>query len=586
MPSKLFGVAGLKGIDINLDEVGNSYYNSMPLYKDLPLYDYVSKNLILLSLSRNERFQIASKNNVILIFDGIIFNKDKEVDEADYLINSYLSKGIQFVRELNGFFLIFIIDGEEFFILNDKFGSRPLYYYFNGVNLFFSSEIKSMLNFIPKDINWKAWSDRFMYRFVLGNDTFFKDVFSLSNASIFSISNDGLKTESYWDYDEVLIDDGLSLLQIIEGGVEKIKTAILRQSAGLNECICFLSGGYDSRCIVSSFKKFTSTKIKAFTTEHPAGIGDIVYSKKVADKLGIEHRVSLHPRDIYSLYFLKKIYLLDGMVEENLWLLPLIDKIDGINLINFDGLAGDVLLKGLFLDNYNLKNFENDKILYKILSNQIGYDVTYLKKYFGKEIFYMLKYNNSILKELENIPKTPNRITIFFLKNRTKNAVSLAPNNITSEKLDSYFPFLDIDLVEFSLKIHPDHKINKHIYSLILKELDSEIMEVPSTNDLDIRKIIFRYLESLLTRLNLYKKVKSFIKFNLINPLKSEKDSEFMKRLCKDILEYPSFINKNRIVYEIGKGKFNYGILSVIEFLVWYNFFVIENDKLKNYWVM
>jgi hypothetical protein len=192
-----------------------------------------------------------------------------------------------------------------------------------------------------------------------------------------------------------------------------------------------------------------------------------------------------------------------------------------------------------------------------------------------------LTCNNSIREELGKISKTPNRITIFFLKNRTKNAVALAPNNIISEKLESFFFFLDNGLVDFSLKIPPDFKINKHVYYKILKALAPELMEIPTTNDQNFNKTIINLFFSLLSRIHMLKKLKGNIKFRFLKPLKNREDLEFMTELCTNILSYPTFIRKERIVDELKRDKLTFGTLSVIEFLVWYNFFIIKNKKLK-----
>ena len=98
---------------------------------------------------------------------------------------------------------------------------------------------------------------------------------------------------------------------------------------------------------------------------------------------------------------------------------------------------------------------------------------------------------NSILEEIKEIGNHENKISIWLIQNIIKNAVSLCPNNLITQKTICLYPLLDNDLVEFTLKIPPNMKKTRKIYYKMLKKLFPQIMKIPSNND------IFTYINPL-----------------------------------------------------------------------------------------
>jgi hypothetical protein len=234
----------------------------------------------------------------------------------------------------------------------------------------------------------------------------------------------------------------------------------------------------------------------------------MIYSKIVANKLNVKNTLIKHPRNIYEKYFIKKIKLIDGMASEHLWSLPLSDFLKDKKGVIFDGLAGDLILKGLFLDAGNYKYINDNKKICSTLWNQCGYNTLFIRKFFNKDISLKIKNGKESLKsEIYNIPINENKISIFFAKNRTKNGLSLISNNIFGNFIKR-FPFLENNLVNFGFSIPPEIKINKHIYYEILKKSFPEIMKIPTTND----KTLFIKIDSIFWNILTFLKIQNITK--------------------------------------------------------------------------
>ena len=110
---------------------------------------------------------IDNENRFVLSYNGEIFNYieiRKELEAKGYifrtnsdtevLLNSYVEWGEKCLFKFNGFWAFIIYDKlkRRIFISRDRFGVKPLYYYFDSKNLIISSELKAFKS-ITNQIN-------------------------------------------------------------------------------------------------------------------------------------------------------------------------------------------------------------------------------------------------------------------------------------------------------------------------------------------------------------------------------------------------------------------------------------------------
>ncbi len=119
------------------------------------------KRLAILDVSEKGSQPMSSKNSEwTLIFNGCIYNflelkqelKAKGhtfVSETDteVICEGLASEGPSFFEKLNGMFAIAAWNEktQELFLSRDRFGIKPLYYWFNGKTLCFASENKAII---------------------------------------------------------------------------------------------------------------------------------------------------------------------------------------------------------------------------------------------------------------------------------------------------------------------------------------------------------------------------------------------------------------------------------------------------------
>jgi asparagine synthase (glutamine-hydrolysing) len=530
--------------------------------------------------------------SIVIVMAGKVFGND-EKNDLKFILNGYEKcnkknrKFSTFVRKLNGVFTFAIYNKKEkkLVLVNDRYGYRPLFYHQDKNKLIFASEVKAILQdaAVKKYIDWKAWADFIYMGTIYGNNTFFKDIKALSPASILTFQGRELKIEEYWCPREIKIDYQHDSSYFINKAKKLILHSIKRQTKDLKSADCFLTGGFDSRCIAMAIKnQRPKLKLKTYTTVKEGDNNqDKILAKKVGDFLGFSNTFIPLPEDLYQKYFLDTFYLTDGLLNEHLFLLPLIDQLDHQN-INFDGIIGDILLKGSFTNEHTLtpqKFFnlvfpkERDKLVDKIFTPLIA-----------KKIKGLIR--KSLADEIKRLKDFPNYITLFYLLNEGRRKVALSSMCTTLMKKESHMPFLDNDLVEFALSIPVKTKVQSNLYVKVMQDINKECMDIPSTHGLVNHKNYSKKLTRLSFIRNLRQKIYFFV---LSSPMLMNIIPRFLsyKRYSLENLNFERKIIKNTFVENnfVKSFSHSFDLASKLRFhfLLWGEMFLKSHAYTEKY---
>ena len=174
--------------------------------------------------------------------------------DTEVIVALYEKYGIDFVSLLNGQFAIALYDTRlnKTFLIRDRVGIAPLFYYSNNGTVYFASEIKALLvtGKVPASLNTDAFFDFTHLWSVLAPETLFNDISQVSPGCFAEIDQTGVTTKRYWDFDfkspdEQSIDDAVEQLDELLNDAVKIR---LRSDVPVG---AYLSGGLDSTIILS-----------------------------------------------------------------------------------------------------------------------------------------------------------------------------------------------------------------------------------------------------------------------------------------------------------------------------------------------
>ena len=110
---------------------------------------------------------------------------------------------------------------------------KPLYYWFNGKTLVFSSEIKGIIKHpeYKVDVDLDALNEYFTFQNIFSYNTLFKGVNMLppANSVVIDANTPFVKHNSWWDYDFSSTDDTMSFEEANKKTKYLFERAVKRQ---------------------------------------------------------------------------------------------------------------------------------------------------------------------------------------------------------------------------------------------------------------------------------------------------------------------------------------------------------------------
>jgi asparagine synthase (glutamine-hydrolysing) len=204
------------------------------------------------------------------------------------------------VLQFDGMFAFAIWDqqSQKLFAARDRFGEKPFYYFFDGNQFLFASEIKAL---------WaagiaKEWNHLMLLNYLANGHTqnavdasltFYKNIYSIppGHHLIYSLQNKAMTVAIYWDLDKqstqkINEEDAIEQFQFL------FNQSIKRRLRSDVPTGTSLSGGLDSSSVVATIHqhKQPTYSQSAFTAVFPGFEKDeLAYAKKVSDAFQLHH---------------------------------------------------------------------------------------------------------------------------------------------------------------------------------------------------------------------------------------------------------------------------------------------------------
>lgn len=230
------------------------------------------RRLAILDLSEAGKQPMASPDGrYVITYNGEIYNFGELRDElkkksysfrsqsdTEVLLYAYIEWGTSVLDRLNGMFAFCIWDRvkRSLFLARDRYGIKPLYYFMNNNVFMFSSEIKAFHahpDFRPVT-DRKSLLEYFTFQNIFTDRTLHQDVRLLPAGCYMKMSaNRFVMTEParYWDYSFTEPDEKNDDEEYIEELDRLFRQTITRQLVSDVDVGSYLSGGMDSGAITA-----------------------------------------------------------------------------------------------------------------------------------------------------------------------------------------------------------------------------------------------------------------------------------------------------------------------------------------------
>ena len=267
--------------------------------------------LSILDLSNNANQPMVSQSGqCVIAYNGEVYNFSvlkKELESAgitfqthsdtEVVLEGYEYWGDSLFSRLNGMFAFAIFDKrkQSILLVRDRFGIKPLYYYQNGNDFVFGSEIKSLLasTLVSTSLNFQGLHEYLHFSTTLGETSFYKGVNKLlpGNQLTFDIDSRRVRIMPYQiNYDVSPVADTLDVAidKIRDMFEESVKSQLVADvPVGV-----FLSGGIDSTAITAFASKHYNGKLKTFSAgfDFDKGVNELPNARYIAEHFGTEHQ--------------------------------------------------------------------------------------------------------------------------------------------------------------------------------------------------------------------------------------------------------------------------------------------------------
>jgi asparagine synthase (glutamine-hydrolysing) len=215
-------------------------------------------------------------DNLIIIYEGIIYNRTndevfsfcKSIANSSSDVTLIKNQVGDFVESSDGDFILFVYNKliGNYIIFNDLTGRLPFYYYFDLKRFIAGRSIPFIVHNVPQiAIDKNALTEFIMIEFLIGKNTFFKDVQRLSPAEIIFIipTNEGLEIITQRTREDCFVTDNScknkeEAIEILNQEFTKAARNRIEEltSQGYN-LFNTLSGGFDSRAVFGTMNNVT-----------------------------------------------------------------------------------------------------------------------------------------------------------------------------------------------------------------------------------------------------------------------------------------------------------------------------------------
>lgn len=248
-------------------------------------------------------------NRLVISYNGEIYNflelreelKDYPFQsrcDTEVILAAYLKWGISCVDRFQGMFAISLYDKEkgELYLVRDRIGKKPLYYWLDGDNLVFASELKPIMEcpFFVKNIR-RDVIRRYLYQQCVNEpDTIFENVYKVEPGQMIKFQQGRLSKRKYWDIAKVYHTKKQEKAGSYEEAREELKTilkdAVRKRMIADVPVGTFLSGGYDSSLVTAIAQELSSEPVKTYSIGfNEERYNEAKYAKEVAKYLGTQH---------------------------------------------------------------------------------------------------------------------------------------------------------------------------------------------------------------------------------------------------------------------------------------------------------
>lgn len=360
-------------------------------------------------------------------------------------------------HQADGIYAEWLWDGDRLIVRNDRYGFYPLYYFVGKDEIAVSTSLTKLIAIgAPTDLDEAGLAVFLRVGFFISQDTPFRAIKVVPPACDFEWRSYDFHVKGHLPFNK---PQDMKRNDVIDAFITLFRQAI-RRRLPIGHSAVPLSGGRDSRHILLELCAAGSQPNICATLRHlpPRGDGDAESAAQVAAALNIDLTIIPQPPSRLRSELRKNVETSFSTLEHG-WILPMADYLQTRVQSLYDGVAGDVLSAGHFLDRKRLDFYEAEDFVglaVYLCSIEDSVSNATLKSLLTASAYRKLNYElalNHLAKEIEKHAEAANPVGAFFFWNRTRRVAAISPYGLFNSIPNVYSPFVDRDLYDFLASI-------------------------------------------------------------------------------------------------------------------------------------
>jgi len=336
----------------------------------------------------------------VMVFNGEIYNyKELRQKLSDYpyhtssdtevLMAAFIKWGIGCVQEIKGMFAFAVWDKrtETLWLVRDRMGVKPLYYYHGNGLLAFASEKRALMtsDLFAKKTNPNAIADYFSFQSSGYPDTMIEGVHRVKAGTWIKADRHALQCETYWRLGNIQAEQKITKDEVQGQLFELMNRSVSSRMMTDVPLGAFLSGGIDSSSVVALMQLHSGNNINTFNLSFTEkNYDESHYANIIAKRFGTKHQTHVLNPDDYVAQVESALDAMDSPTMDgvNTYVLSTAIRKAGIK-VAMSGIGGDELFVG----------YPNFLQYRKVMMGKSGYLVSLLGRKVGAK-FLRLSNND------------------------------------------------------------------------------------------------------------------------------------------------------------------------------------------------
>lgn len=357
--------------------------------------------------------------------------------------------------------------------INDRFSSRPCFYYDDGNNFFLSTNVSFIVKYFRGKINYDLSGILQLLNFshTLEQKTIYQNINRMLPATHMIVDKKKADIQYYWSikYEYAEIKNIRAYAKKVIDVFKESTTKCTSQRPGF----CSLSGGLDSRMVAASI---SSPSYFAFTFADSLTSGEsmeVKVASEVASILNMRHKILQLKNDTLSKYIKDIILLTGGLipVQHPIKTMQQINEMKKGGCFKVGGGPGDVLA-GSYVPSANYMNANKKKKLLKafVLNRKMLSDKM-MSRFLKKQVCvdHLKNIVPIFLDSFNKIdePTLAQKVTIWAMKVRQPAFTFNSPIH-NHPDVSERSPHLGYRYCDLMLQLSPRNLVNKDFYHYMI----------------------------------------------------------------------------------------------------------------------